>query len=62
MIIIPQDPESTPTLWRPPAEPTHARSGWMVAGAVVALCTAAVLVAVLTYHFVHPIVSLLDQM
>ena len=62
MIIIPQDPESTPDLWRPPPEPTHLRPGWMVGGAVVALCAALVLGTVLTYHFVHPFVSLFDQM
>lgn len=62
MIIIPQEPESTPTLWRPPAEPTHLRTGWMIAGAVVAVCTAVIVGTVLTYHFVHPVVSLFDQM
>lgn len=62
MIILPQDPESTPTLWRPPAEPTHVRPRWMVVGAVVALCAAVSLGAVLTYEFVHPFVSLLNRM
>ena len=62
MIIIPQDPESTPTLWRPPAEPTRPRPAWMIVGAVVAMCAAIILGALLTYHFVHPVVSLFDQM
>lgn len=62
MIIIPQDPESTPTLWRPPAEPTRLRPAWMIVLAVLAMCTAIILGTVLTYHFVHPFVSLFDQM
>jgi hypothetical protein len=62
MIIIPQDPESTTNLWRPPAEPTRLRPRWMIGGAVAALCLALVLGTVLTYHFVHPFVSLFDRM
>jgi hypothetical protein len=62
MIIIPQHPESTSDLWRPPPEPAHGRPAWVVGAAVVAACLALALGALLTYDFVHPVMTMISEM